>query len=164
DTNLATTQKSAGTQTSQIDQQIADNSAAETQAANDAYNKLNAISSGTYPLSPAEQQLLDSTKASFAQALQAHQTANAGALGQMREFHGLQDWFSYRPAPEEHPPGLQGELQVREPGMREEGEADAATDTPIPVFIPNDFAAPTERTKHVLAEQRAPQKPAYLCF
>lgn len=84
DKNLSSIQDNASTQGSDINKQIADNSAAETAAATDAYNKLSAISSGTYPLSPTEQQLLDSTKASYMQALQAQQTANSGALGQMQ--------------------------------------------------------------------------------
>ena len=39
------------------------------------------------------------------------------ALGQVRELLRLQDRFSNRPAPQECPPDLKRELQIREPGM-----------------------------------------------
>ena len=54
-------------------------------AAHAGYTKLNAISLGTYPLSPAEQGMIEATKQSYQQVLQAQATANSGALGQVTE-------------------------------------------------------------------------------
>jgi len=62
------------------DEQTAEQTALDT-AATTALGKLNAISSGTYPLSPVEQQILSATTSTFQQALNYQQQANASALG-----------------------------------------------------------------------------------
>ena len=80
------------------------------------------------------------------------------SLGQACQCACLQDGLPHRPAPEERPPLLERQLQIREPGMREEREPTAARDAPVPVFIPQDSAASAEWTEYVFAEQRAPQE------
>lgn len=50
-----------------------------------ALNQLNSIASGTYPLSPSEQALLDSTKASYLNTIQGQGVANDAFTGQMTE-------------------------------------------------------------------------------
>lgn len=50
-----------------------------------ALKRLDQIATGTYPLSPAEQSLLDSTKQTYLSTIQAQQTANDAYTGQMRE-------------------------------------------------------------------------------
>lgn len=50
-----------------------------------ALSKLDSISSGTYPLSPAEQQVMSATQAGFTAAIQLQTTANASYTGQMTE-------------------------------------------------------------------------------
>ncbi len=85
DSNLATIQSNANTQSNAIDKAIVDTQAQADAAAHAAYAKLDSINNGTYPLSPTEQSLLDATKASYAGALQGQAFANAGALGQMQE-------------------------------------------------------------------------------
>lgn len=50
-----------------------------------ALSKLASISAGTYPLSPAEQQVMSATQAGFQSAIQLQTTANAGYTGQMTE-------------------------------------------------------------------------------
>lgn len=50
-----------------------------------ALNQLNSIASGTYPLSPTETALLDSTKASYMNTIQGQQIANDAFTGQMTE-------------------------------------------------------------------------------
>lgn len=47
--------------------------------------KLNAIATGTYPLSPTESSLLSSTTSLFSQTIKAQQTANTAYTGQMVE-------------------------------------------------------------------------------
>lgn len=47
--------------------------------------KLQQIASGTYPLSPSEQNLLSATAQSYQQVIQAQQTANQAYTGQMAE-------------------------------------------------------------------------------
>lgn len=54
-------------------------------AAAGALAKLNSISAGTYPLSPAEQNILTATSQGFQSAIQYQQTANAAYAGQMTE-------------------------------------------------------------------------------
>ena len=81
-----------------------------------------------------------------------------GSFGQVSQRARLQHRFSHRPAPQERPPLLEWQLQVREPGMREEREPTAARDTPVSIFIPQDSATPAEWTEHVFAEQSPPQE------
>lgn len=54
-------------------------------AATTALSQLNAIASGTYPLSPAESSLLNATASGYQQAIQYQTTANASYTGQMTE-------------------------------------------------------------------------------
>lgn len=54
-------------------------------AASTSLTQLNQISSGTYPLSPAESSILSATAAQFQSALQYQQQANASYTGQMTE-------------------------------------------------------------------------------
>ena len=74
------------------DQALNDNDAAiaAEQADEDAANaanvaKLQQISTGTYPLSPAESAMMSSTMDSYASILQAQQTANTAITGSMTE-------------------------------------------------------------------------------
>lgn len=50
-----------------------------------ALKKLNKIASGTYPLSPAEKDLLSSTRSIYESTIQAQQAANTGFQGQLTE-------------------------------------------------------------------------------
>ncbi|OGG41026.1 hypothetical protein A2118_02160 [Candidatus Kaiserbacteria bacterium GWA2_50_9] len=84
--------------------------------------------------------------------------ASHRSLGQACQCACLQHRLPHRPAPEERLPLFERQLQIREPGMRKEREPAAARDAPVPVFIPQDPAAPAERTEYVFAEQRASQK------
>lgn len=63
----------------------AENQAQMVQAATAANTQLSQIASGTYPLSPAETQLLTSTQNSFMQAIQQQQIANTAFTGQITE-------------------------------------------------------------------------------
>lgn len=58
---------------------------ARDDAATTAINQLNRIASGTYPLSPTESALLDSTKQTYLDTIQGQQEANASFTGQMTE-------------------------------------------------------------------------------
>ncbi len=78
--------------------------------------------------------------------------ATHGPLGKPGEGRGLEHGLAYRPAPEEHPPDLERELQVREPGVREEREAFPAASAAIPLLFLLDLARPAPRTEYVLAK------------
>ena len=66
---------------SEQDQNIID----QNNAYADTASKLSAIASGTYPLSPAEQQLLTATAQAYQQTIAAQNTANQAYTGQMAE-------------------------------------------------------------------------------
>lgn len=71
-------------ETNLANEQTAEQTALDT-AASAAQTNLAAISSGTYPLSPIEQQTLSATTSTFQQALNYQQQANASQLGLAKE-------------------------------------------------------------------------------
>lgn len=80
----ATTTNNEG-QTVTFAQAQQENQAQEAEQYKIYSDKLSAISSGTYPLSAPEQQLLNSTQNQFLQAIQQQQVANAAYTGQMAQ-------------------------------------------------------------------------------
>lgn len=80
----ATTTNNEGQTTTFADAE-AENQAQEAQQYQTYAGMLSSISSGTYPLSAPEQQLLSSTQNQFSQAIAAQQTANQAYTGQMAE-------------------------------------------------------------------------------
>lgn len=79
------TDTDTATQLSPIQAQITATQSTLDQGFADTSAKLNAIASGTYPLSPSEQALLSSTTAIYQQTIQAQSTANTAFTGQMIE-------------------------------------------------------------------------------
>lgn len=84
-TNSAEITNNAQAQITPLQQQQQETQAAlDAQAAN-ALGKLNNIAKGTYPLSPAESSLLQSTTDIYKNTIAAQQTANQAYTGQMTE-------------------------------------------------------------------------------
>lgn len=85
DKNLALSQANETKALAGVNSDLATTQAQADAAAHAGYSKLQAISSGTYPLSSAEKGMVEATKQSYQQVLQAQATANSGALGQVTE-------------------------------------------------------------------------------
>lgn len=75
----------ANTEATDLGNEATDAQTALDTAATASLSKLDAISSGAYPLSPAEQQVMSATQQGFTQAIQFQQQANASYTGQITE-------------------------------------------------------------------------------
>lgn len=85
DSGIDSTNEAAAEQTGPLYQEQQQIEAERDQQAAASLKRLNQIASGTYPLSPAEQSLLNATRSTYLSTIEAQKTADSGFQGQLRE-------------------------------------------------------------------------------